>query len=128
MARPKQPTVLHEIKGSFNKNPKRRPKGEPRPKGGIGPAPKWMIDAEAEIWDELVGIVPPGVLTDADRWIVERVVKLMWIARYDEERFTGAKEGHFISYLSRMGLTPSDRAKISIDRQDEQDDPAAKYF
>lgn len=128
MARPNHPTALHEIKGSYTKNPQRRKRGEPRPKGGIGPAPDWMPEAERKIWDELVGIVPPGVLGDSDRWAVERAVRLMYLARYEPDEFSGNREGHLLSYLSRMGLTPSDRSKITVTGTDDKENPAEKFF
>lgn len=128
MGRPSQPTALHEVRGSYTKNPQRRNRGEPIPKAGIGPAPKWMSEAESEIWDELTGIVPPGVLGDSDRWAVERAVKLMYLSRYDEDKFTSGREGHLIAYLSRMGLTPSDRTKITASGADDEENPAAKFF
>lgn len=128
MARPRHPTALHDIKGSYTKDPQRRNRGEPRPKAGIGPAPEWMPESERKIWDELVGIVPPGVLGDSDRWAVERAVHLMYVARYNPDKFSGNREGHLLAYLSRMGMTPSDRSKITVSGTDDKENPAAKFF
>lgn len=127
MGRHRSPTALHEVTGAFVRNPQRRNQRETKPEAGIGPAPQSLSEAEQTLWDELVGIVPPGVLGDSDRWLVERAVKLMYIARYDEDRMTGAREGHLISCLARMGMTPSDRAKITIPDQGDSD-PDDEFF
>lgn len=120
MARTPQPTAIHELKGSFDKNPQRRRKGEPKPKSGIGPAPSHLGEYEQRVWDELVGIALPGVLGDVDRWAVEMAVRLMAEMRASPETFTAGKYGHLISCLSRMGMTPSDRTKLAV--QGKSDD------
>jgi hypothetical protein len=37
----------------------------------LGPPPDHLPPAEAACWAELVGMVPPGSLRRADRWMVE---------------------------------------------------------
>ncbi len=114
MARNPTPTALHEVRGSYDKNPQRRRKGEPEPKAGIGSAPGHLDEYEQQAWDELVSMALPNVLGDADRWLVERAVRLMAKSRRDPDNFTGTNDGHLISCLSRMGMTPSDRAKLAV--------------
>lgn len=121
MARNPTPSKVHELRGSFDKNPQRRRNGEPVPKSGVGPAPHHLDEYEQQAWDELVGMSIPGVLGDADRWLVERAVRLMAKSRRDPDNFTGTNDGHLISCLSRMGMTPSDRAKISTPKADDDD-------
>lgn len=122
MARTPEPSALHEIKGSYDKNPQRRRKGEPKPKAGIGPAPAHLDEYEREAWDELVGMAMPGVLGDSDRWIAERCVRLMAESRRDPDNFSGAKNGHLIACLSRLGMTPADRTRLSVPDQGKKDE------
>lgn len=114
MARNPTPSAIHELRGSFQKDPQRRRKGEPEPKAGIGPAPSHLDEYEQQAWDELVDMAIPGVLGDADRWVVEITVRMMAKSRRDPENFSGTDKGHLISCLSRMGMTPSDRAKLAV--------------
>jgi phage terminase small subunit len=122
MARNPIPTAVHELRGSFDKNPQRRRNGEPQPKGGIGPAPEHMDEFEQAVWDELVDLAVPNVLGDADRILLERCSKLLAKSRRDPDHFNGTNEGHLMSYLSRMGMTPSDRAKLSVGKKDGGDE------
>jgi phage terminase small subunit len=74
------------------------------------------------VWRELAAQVPAGVLTIADRMLVEIYCSL--VARHrggdpgpDEEPNPPEvlKSGEYnliISILSRMGLTPSDRSRV----------------
>ena len=119
MGRAPQPTALHEAKGSFEKNPQRRRNGEPKPKAGIGPAPKHLDEHEREVWDELIDMALPGVLGDVDRVLVELTARLVAKMRREPDSFTGTDKGHLISCLSRMGMTPSDRTKLAVSKGDD---------
>ena len=128
MARPNLPAQLHEIKGDYNKNPQRRPQNTPKPKSGIGPAPEITPNDWKECWDEIVNHVCLGVLGDSDRIWLERAAKLLAQSRTPEAKWTGAEEKSLQVYLSRFGMNPADRSKISIGQPGDEDDPAAKYF
>lgn len=117
MGRKRQPTAVHELKGTYKHDPQRRPGGEPTPKRGIGEAPEHLNEVERGCWDELVNIICPGVLGDSDRWAVERIVTLMASARTDPEKFSAAAENALYRYLSALGMTPSDRGKITVPDQ-----------
>jgi len=114
MGRTREPTKVHELKGSYKKNPQRKPQGEPEPKEGIGPAPEHLDEYEKQVWDELVDSVCPGVLGDSDRIAVERAVKLLVLSRRDPENFKPSHEGQLRGYLASFGMTPSDRAKVQV--------------
>jgi phage terminase small subunit len=116
MARPRTPTKVLQLRGADKKNPKRFKdrQNEPEPAAGIGEASQHLSEAEQKIWDELVGLVPAGVLGNSDRIALERVSVLLYQARYEREEWTSSKEKDLIQYLSRFGMTPSDRSKISV--------------
>lgn len=122
MGRNRTPSKILELRGAFNKHPDRRRGGEPKPKADIGPAPAHLNEAQAALWDEMVGIALPGVLGDADRWMLEIAVCLMADYRQQPETFTAARVTQLISCLSRLGMTPADRSKVSALPQGSRDE------
>jgi hypothetical protein len=114
----RKPTNLHEISGAFKKNPDRgrARKNEPVPKAGIGPAPSHMTDQERACWDEIVSIVPNGVLYDSDRLAVEITAKLL--AKYRRDEHSTPELTALRASLSSLGLTPADRSKIVVPDRD----------
>ena len=76
-------------------------------------------------WHELVAMAPPGVLTNADRWAVEIAAGLM--AEYRKGEMLPAGVGHLRSILGRMGLTPADRAALSIPQPEKTENKWAKF-
>jgi hypothetical protein len=119
MPAPRVPTSLLEIRGAFEHNPERRKdrENEPKPTGSLGPAPRTFKKEEKKIWKELQEIVPPGVLTNADRWTVEIACVLM--ARQRAGTITSSDLGKLIALMSRMAMTPADRSRVGVE-------PAAK--
>jgi phage terminase small subunit len=113
MARPRTPTSVLELKGSFKNHPERKRPHEPKPEGELGPAPEHLTDQERATWEEVVRITPARVLTSADRLIVEVTSRLMTKYRADPT-FTAAELSKLISCLARLGLTPSDRSKVAV--------------
>lgn len=111
MGRHALPTSIKEARGSFKNHPERRPDGEFVPTGGIGPAPDSLV-VEAEIWDEIVGTLPAGILGDTDRVALETMCKLIFKMRYDFDNMTAAQLGKLETFLARFGMTPADRTKI----------------
>lgn len=122
MGRPRLPTATHELKGSFIKNPQRRPKAEPKPTGPLGAPPKELPEGVKTAWLELAKIVPPRVLTNADRWIVEMAARLMADLRSKGD-LSGAKWSRLESCLARLGMTPSDRSKVIALPEDDAKSP-----
>src|SRR4051812_5446681 len=73
MARHRLPTELLERSGAFDHDPQRREarSDEPLPSGPLGDPPEYFSAAQKAIWHELAEQVPEGVLTIADRILVE---------------------------------------------------------
>lgn len=79
---------------------------------------------QVAIWRELAEQVPVGVLTIADRMLVEIYCTLVSRHRGGDEDRDGSikppevlKSNEYyliISILSRMGLTPSDRSRVNV--------------
>ena len=111
MSRPKTPTKIKIVKGTFRKH--RENKNEPMPEKPLGDPPGCLDDLQKKVWEELAAIVPAGILTDADRIILELATRLLSELRVKGRLATG-KMGHLIGCLARMGMSPSDRGKVSI--------------
>ena len=60
------------------------------------------------------------VLTVADRIAWSALCELEAERREDPRQFTGAKYGTLVSLLARFGMTPADRAKVTVSDDDEK--------
>lgn len=123
MARPRTPSNVLELRGAFTKNPQRRRKGEPKPTGEIGSYSPGSIGKE-DIWNELVSNCPPNVLTNSDRLALEIAVEYLHQFRTNPFSCSSERVKTLINLLARFGMTPSDRAKLSLpEKERESDDP-----
>jgi phage terminase small subunit len=113
MSRPRTPTAILDTKGAFLANPQRKREGEPQPAGSIGSAPKHFSQDEKKIWREFVRTLAPGVGKSSDRLAAELIVRL--ILKERARTITSTERGHLILLVGRFGLTPADRAKISVE-------------
>ena len=113
MPMPRTPTALLEATGALSHDKKRYAsrKTEPKPTTQLGAAPKHLSTAQKKTWKELDAMAPDGVLTGCDRWIVETAVILM--AKIRTGDFNSTHIGHLRSCLASMGMTPSDRSRVS---------------
>lgn len=64
----------------------------------------------------------PGVLTGADRFMMEIASDLLAEYRVNPKEFPVGKYGHMISCLARFGMSPSDRTKLGVAKTDDDDD------
>lgn len=125
MARPRTPSNVLELRGSFKKDPQRKRKNEPKAEGDIGKFSNGPITSE-EIWNELISACPANVLTGSDRMALEIAVEYMRQFRSDPTGCPAERVKTLINLLARFGMTPSDRAKLSIqDKTKEAEDPWA---
>ena len=127
MARPRTPTNVLELRGSFIKDPQRKRLNEPKPNGEIGKHSTGSTELE-KIWDELVASCAPNVLTNADRISLEIAVHYLRQFRLDPANFSNERARILIGLLSKFGMTPSDRAKLSIPESNSKniEDPWAR--
>lgn len=151
MGRPRKPTAVLRDKGAFAKDPKRglARENEPKANGPIGNPPDYFDQTHQSVWHEFVDEAPRGVLTKADRKLLELAVRLTCKMRFEPcrmakwIRFLGkaleqlgmpeddvdemneafetalgctAQEASLLANcLQRMGLTPSDRSKVTVE-------------
>lgn len=130
MPRPRTPTALLEASGQLAHDPKRHAHraNEPQPTEPLGKAPNHLCASQKRIWKELAAIAPAGVLTNADRWIVETTVILMTKIRSGS--FTSTDIGQLRTCLASLGLTPADRSRVSVEptKTQDPDDPWSKFI
>jgi hypothetical protein len=126
MARPRTPTEVLDLKGSFDKHPERRREVGPKSTSPLGEPPTYFNTGEAVCWYELAQDTPPGVLTGSDRWTVEAACRLM--AKFRADWLTGAEFGQLNGLLSKMGKTPSDRSKIHGTAPEETASPYDEFL
>jgi hypothetical protein len=117
MGRPTQPSAISDMKGYYLKHPERKPVGEPAVTKPLGGPPKHLTEDEKKLWREFAKLCPPGVAKFSDRWAVERLVLLMEKQR--KNTITVSEAGQLDHLLARFGMTPSDRAKVSVERPKE---------
>lgn len=113
MARPRTPTSLLELRGAFKEHPERKAEraNEPRPTEPLGKPPSGMTAAQKKVWKELASLVVPGVLTISDRIAVELAVVLT--SRLRDGSIKTQEISILTTLLGKLGMTPSDRAKVS---------------
>jgi phage terminase small subunit len=126
MARPRTPTELLELRGAFRKDPQRRRSVGPKAAAGIGEPPAHLKTEEAAIWHELVGNSPAGVLTSADRPVLEMLARLM--AKFREDWLTGAEFSILKSCLTELGWTPAARSKVAAPAEDKPDGEFSEFL
>lgn len=127
MGAPKKPAALRELHGTANRNKHRDNQSQPATIGGIGPAPDYFTEKERECWDFLVSCMWPGVMGKSDRPTMELMARLFHRFRYgqfDKEAvvpaLNGAELSRLDSLLARYGMTPSDRTKIVVPKDEKK--------
>lgn len=128
MSRPRTDTNVLKMRGSFKKNPQRlkERENEPKPVGGLGDPPEEFNEVHnkrlLQAWHEVVAMVPPGVLTCADRIIVEMTARLIARMRYNFNSMKSSDRAQLTKNLGLMGLTPADRSKVQVVPEKPADD------
>jgi phage terminase small subunit len=105
------PASILKARGSFKINPGRK-RVDPEAQGKLGQPPKYFTPSQKAIWKELKEILPKGLCKSADRWVCEVACVLMDEFRHDELKATLYQQ--LMSALSRLGLSPVDRARCSV--------------
>ena len=120
MARPRKPTKILELKGSFRGRPGREKQreGEPKPAADVGRPPRHLTTEQKKVWREITSKTPEGVITAMDRCSLEIVCVLLDRFRQANagiaERLQAAELSALMRGLSSLGMTPADRSKVSV--------------
>lgn len=124
----RKPSAIHEVLGSYTRNPGRKRKNEPAPRMGIGDFPENASADPAECWREICSHICPGVLGNSDRFAVEIAARCLAEYRSAPELYPAAKLKILESMLTRLGMTPADRSRVVAYQAEGESDPADAYF
>lgn len=120
MARPRKPIEELKLSGAFAKNPNRR-RTAPKSTKTIGTPPRYFTDDEKVCWKEILRDSIPGVLTGADRWLVEAACLVMAKMRR-REPMNGPERMTLMQAITKAGLSPVDRQRLTGPASDDQPD------
>ena len=126
--RPK-PTALKLIAG----NPGKRPVNaqEPQFPPCATDAPEWLTDAARAHWQRLAPMLAgSGVLKESDRDLLATYCAT-YAAYVDAVRDGGASMamvGQLRQLMGELGMTPSARARIAVDKVPENPDGKHRFF
>ena len=150
--RARKPTALKLIVG--NRDKRWRSRNEPNPPRGKPAAPRHLRKRAREAWSYLSGVLDEmGVLTLADKLALENLCEAVADLRnardalaarrdlvyksttmtgvmhrpYPEVAMVADADRRVAMWLSRFGLTPSDRAKVTAADKIEED-PAEAFL
>lgn len=128
MARHRQPLILAELRGATKHDPQRYrhqalASGEP-----LGEPPAHLSEAVKTCWLELAAMVPSGVLTAADRVVLEIAAELLAQMRENPKQFPASKLTNLTSCLARLGITTADRQRIGLGVDDGDDGESFDEF
>lgn len=121
MARHANPIEEQHLKGADRTHPERYRKEVPKSALPLGQFPAVRSTSPEEIWFELSSFALPGVMTGADRFMLEMACELLAEFRSGPREFQVGKYTHLISLLARFGMSPSDRTKFGIDKPNSDD-------
>ena len=116
MARPRTPSNVLQMRGAFDKNPKRgrEREGEPEANGEIGEPPESLSEDAKKCWFEIEGLLAPGVLCRSDRLALEMAASLLVQMREMKWVAPAALIARYEAQIGKFGMTPSDRSKVSV--------------
>ena len=113
------PTKILELRGSGKAHPERMRERKNEPISTIpipDNPPGYFSPAQRRAWHEIKGLVPPGVLTGSDVLTIEIAACLLAQFRADPDKMQPAKLTRLSSELSSLGLNPSARAKMTVEK------------
>jgi hypothetical protein len=127
MPRPRTPLAKAKATGRTLHDPGRfKNRKEPVVKHPLGKPPKWMKNAsQIEAWKTLASEIP--WLNSSHRAIVGIASQLLGKLIANEEISVNGLNLLRLC-LSQLGATPVDASKITLPEEEDDEDPANKYF
>lgn len=119
MARHAQPRELAELKGATKHDPQRYKPEVPKHDRPLGAMPDHLTSEAKTVWFEVEEYLLPGVMTAADRLVMEMLCELLAEFRKCPKEFPSNKLGHLIGCLARFGMSPADRQKLGTEKPKE---------
>lgn len=113
-----------EISGTFR--PDRAHGDGPAVDSDVGPPPEdWPHEAQ-KLWFELVEAAPLGVVTHADRFMIEVTCRLMAKIRASKGEILASEVAQLRMCLGTLGMTPADRLRFPGSRKEDAPNPFAE--
>lgn len=123
----KKPVELLEIKGSYKKDPQRKPKRLPKRRNELlGDPPEDFNEAELKCWAEL-SYMTSHYTNVIDRWAAESACRLMAKFRDRTKDMDAARLGKLIQLLQVMGMTPVDRGRLQVSNEKADENPFDEF-
>jgi phage terminase small subunit len=119
MARHAQPREVAELKGATRHNPQRYVSETPKNDRPLGAMPDHLTPEAKAVWFEVEEYLLPGVMTAADRLVMEMLCELLAEFRAGPKEFPANRLGHLIGCLARFGMSPADRQKLGTEKPKE---------
>ena len=115
MARPRVPTSILELRGTYRKHPERRRHGEPVVKDPFpSSAPAHLPPEVKTAWQAITDAASPGVLKPSDIFIVELAACLVAEHRLAPFDMPSSRRSQLLIILGSLGMTPRDRGKLHV--------------
>ena len=125
--RPPTPTERLKLSGSFRADRHGRRGSEPVVEGMVGAPPKTLKSAvERAVWREIVEVA--YWLTPADRSTLETFCRLKAMERSDFASMAGYQLSALTKLGSVLGLTPTERARLTLPSLPKPADPLDDFF
>jgi len=114
MSRPRTPTEILDVRGSFIANPARAHEREHEPTSDrpLGEPPARLSEECKAVWHEVAAQMLPGVCKVSDRQMFEVLVRLIAKIRAGAIRMTELST--LISLCGRFAMSPADRSKVTV--------------
>lgn len=119
MARHAQPRELAELKGAPRHDPQRYRKEPPKNERPLGSIPEHLTAEAKAVWFEVEEYLLPGVMTAADRLVMEMLCELVAEFRKSPRDFPTNRIGQLVGCLGRLGMSPADRQKLGAEKKPE---------
>jgi hypothetical protein len=134
LGRPPKPAVIQEASGAWIKNPsRRRTEAKIRAPIDTNNIPEKMNEHETKCWHELIFNAPLYVLKNSDAYIVEAAARTLSRVRCPELYGLSMTQQIQVmtqlrAFLSLMGMTPSDRARVQSEPDGDKIEDALDEF
>ena len=124
--RPRTPTKVLAMRGSFKPHPERKKERENEPQGDIISAdtkpPRGFTAKERAVWKEFVSDAPFGMFEKSDLHILTITVRLMTEFNLKGPDLAQPKMTALLRGLQQLGKTPIERSKVVVrNRPDKKD-------
>ena len=90
--------------------------------------PTHLTPEQADAWKEVVKRIPEGILTNSDTIHVEIIACLLAEYRLDPVGMNSARITRLTVEMGKLGLNPSDRSKLGITTEENNDLDGWEYF